>query len=86
MPQLALSVDLEGLDAEAVEDACFAAGALSVSYSDQRDDPILEPAPGEFRLWPSTRLQAVFAAEAASPALLQELAAALGVEPARFRL
>ena len=52
MPQLALSVDLEGLDAEAVEDACFAAGALSVGYSDQRDDPILEPAPGEFRLWP----------------------------------
>lgn len=86
MPQLALSVDLEGLDAEAVEDACFAAGALSVSYSDQRDDPILEPAPGEFRLWPSTRLQAVFAPEAASPALLQELATALGVEPVRFRL
>lgn len=83
MPQLAVSVDLEGLDAEAVEDACFAAGALSISYTDRRDDPILEPAPGEFRLWPSTRMQALFPAELAAPALLATLCAELGIDAAR---
>lgn len=84
MPQLAVSVDLEGLDAEAVEDACFAAGALSVSYTDRRDDPILEPAPGEFRLWPATRLQALFPSELAAPGLIAGLAALLGLDPSRF--
>lgn len=84
MPQLALSVDLAGLDAEAVEEACFAAGALSISYTDRRDDPILEPAPGEFRLWPATRLEALFPAELAAPRLLTELGAALGIDAARL--
>jgi ribosomal protein L11 methyltransferase len=51
---------LDGLDADRVEEACFEFGALAVSYTDQRDDPILEPAPGEFRLWPHSRLQALF--------------------------
>ena len=46
MPQLALTLDLDGLDAERVEEACFEFGAVAVSYTDQRDDPILEPAPG----------------------------------------
>lgn len=60
MPQLAVTLTLDGLDAERVEEACFEFGALSVSYTDMRDDPILEPAPGEFRLWPHSRLQALF--------------------------
>lgn len=60
MPQIALTLSLDGLDAERVEEACFEAGALAVSYTDQRDDAILEPAPGEFRLWPHSRLQALF--------------------------
>ena len=63
MPQVALSLDLDDLDPEAVEAACFAAGALAVTYTDRRDDAILEPAPGEIRLWPSTRLEAIFEAE-----------------------
>ena len=65
---LALSVDLDGLDqvdarVEAAEAACFAAGALSVTLTDAVDDAILEPAPGEVRLWPHTVLQALFPAE-----------------------
>lgn len=79
MAFLSVRIRLDGLVAEAVEDACFAAGALSVSYTDQRDDAILEPAPGEFRLWPATRLEAVFAAEAADPLRLAALAAAIGL-------
>ena len=73
MPQIALTLNLDGLDAERVEEACFEFGALAVSYTDQRDDPILEPAPGEFRLWPHSRLQALFPSIAnrrkSSPAL-----------------
>jgi ribosomal protein L11 methyltransferase len=79
MAFLSVRIRLDGLDAEAIEDACFAAGALSVTYTDQRDDAILEPAPGEFRLWPATRLEAVFDAVAAEPAHLAALAAAIGL-------
>ena len=52
------------LDAEAAEARCFDCGATSVTFTDSRDDPVLEPAPGEFRLWPATRLQALFAGDA----------------------
>ena len=87
MGQYSVTLDLDGLDPERVEDACFAAGALSLSFTDQRDDPILEPAPGEFRLWPATRLQAIFDADAAPPAeVAAGIAAALGVEAARLAI
>jgi ribosomal protein L11 methyltransferase len=76
---LALAIDARGCDAEALEAECFAAGALAVIYTDLRDDPILEPAPGEFRLWPATQLRALFAGEDASAALLARLAAHAGI-------
>lgn len=79
MAYLSVRMLLDGLDADSVEAACFAAGALSVTYTDQRDDAILEPAPGEFRLWPATRLEAVFDATHAEPAMLAGLAASLGI-------
>jgi ribosomal protein L11 methyltransferase len=56
-----LSFELGPLDPEAAESACFDCGATAVTFVDSRDDPILEPLPGEFRLWPATRLQALFA-------------------------
>jgi ribosomal protein L11 methyltransferase len=81
MPHLALSIELGSLDAERVEAACFAGGALAVTLSDSRDDAILEPALGTQPLWPSTRVQALYpdTADAALVKLL--LAAALGIEP-----
>ena len=63
MPFLTVSFDLGALSAQAAEAACFAAGAMSVTLSDAHDDAVLEPAPGEVRLWPATRMQALFAAE-----------------------
>lgn len=74
MPQISLLLDLDGLDATRVEEACFAAGALSVVLTDRRDDAILEPAPGEIRLWPATRLQALFDLDWLSPSALATLA------------
>jgi len=84
MPQLALTLTLDGLDAERVEQACFEFGALAVSYTDQRDDPILEPAPGEFRLWPHSRLQALFPFETSPDEMVACLSHVLHVDAARF--
>jgi ribosomal protein L11 methyltransferase len=86
MPQLALTLTLDGLDAERVEESCFEFGALAVSYTDQRDDPILEPAPGEFRPWPHSRLQALFPFETSPEELIAGLSHVLRVEPARFQV
>ena len=86
MPQLALTLPLDGLEAERVEDACFEFGALAVSYTDQRDDPILEPAPGEFRLWPHSRLQALFPFDTSPQELVAGLSHVLRVPPERFAL
>jgi ribosomal protein L11 methyltransferase len=97
MSFLELSFPLAGLDADTAEAACFDSGAISVTLSDQRDPgggsnhaalpgAVLEPAPGEVRLWAQTRLQALFTAEAAGPELIVSVARALGIEPQRLRL
>lgn len=82
---LALSVDLKGTDPEAAEAACFEAGALSVTLTDAADDAILEPAPGELRLWPRTVMQAMFDPERASPEAILALAGALGLPASAIR-
>ena len=84
MPQIALTLTLDGLDAELVEEACLEFGAVAVSYTDQRDDPILEPAPGEFRLWPHSRLQALFPFDCKPDEIVAGLAHVLRVEPGRI--
>lgn len=86
MGYLSLSVELEGRDPEAVEEALFAAGATSVTLTDAVDDAILEPAPGEVRLWPRTVLQALFPAAAAGPGAIIALAEAIGVPAARINV
>ncbi len=82
MPFLQLSFDLGALDAGAVETACFAAGAVSVTFSDAGDDAVLEPAPGEVRLWPTTRVQALFAGDVDASVVARVLADALGLPEA----
>jgi ribosomal protein L11 methyltransferase len=56
-----LSFDLGPLDPIRAEESCFNLGAASVTFVDAHDDPVLEPLPGEFRLWRTTRLRALFA-------------------------
>jgi ribosomal protein L11 methyltransferase len=76
---LELSFDLGALAAEDAEAACRACGAAAVTFSDAHDDPVLEPAPGEVRLWPATRVRCLFAAQPREP-LRRALAAVLGRE------
>jgi ribosomal protein L11 methyltransferase len=79
---LQLSFDLGQLDAEAVEEAARGYGASAVTLVDARDDPVLEPAPGEVRLWPTTRVSCLFPEHSDGSALVTALVAALGLDPA----
>jgi ribosomal protein L11 methyltransferase len=82
---LELSFQLGALPAEEAEAACFDCGATSVTFSDSRDDPVLEPLPGEFRLWPATRVQALFDEELDAAAAIQALSGALKLEPSAIQ-
>jgi ribosomal protein L11 methyltransferase len=84
MPWLELSFELGLLDPASAETACVAAGALAVTFSDASDQPVLEPAPGEVRLWRQTRLQALFDAQRADVALVATLASVLGLPPSQL--
>ncbi len=81
---LELSFELGPLEAEEVEAACFACGASAVTFLDSRDDPILEPLPGEFRLWPATRVQALFDSGAPEEVVLA-LSTSIGIAPAQLQ-
>ena len=83
MPLLELSIELGELAPDAAEAACLATGALSISFTDAGDDAVLEPRPGELRLWHRTRLHALYGCERAEAALILALADAMGIDPAR---
>lgn len=82
---LELSFQLGALAAEKAESACFDCGASSVTFTDSRDDPVLEPLPGEFRLWPATRVHALFDADAGPEAAIRSVSAALRLDPAEIQ-
>lgn len=80
---LELTFELGSLDSEAAESAAFSCGASAVTFVDARDDPVLEPQPGEVRLWPSTLARCLFTDQ--DPCVLTAaLAAALLIDPARI--
>ena len=81
---LELSFVLGELDPEAAEAACFEAGASAVTFQDAADDPVLEPLPGEVRLWRSTILTALFGEAADAPELTRALGHALNIPPGRI--
>lgn len=76
---LTLSFDLESLDPQAAETACFELGAQAVTFLDAHDDPVLEPLPGELRLWTHTRLSALFEQPHDAGELARRLAARLAL-------
>jgi ribosomal protein L11 methyltransferase len=70
---------LAALSVELVEAALSEIDACSITFVDGGDEPVLEPKPGEVRLWSDTRVRALFQ-ESSGDALrnLDRLAAALG--------
>jgi ribosomal protein L11 methyltransferase len=84
---LELSFELGPLDGEAAERAAVGCGAFAVTLVDAREDPggqILEPAPGELRLWAATRMKCLFVPQPGQdlPGLRQTLGVAVGVDAA----
>lgn len=66
-------MNLDALDAAAVEAVFVACGASSVTLSDGGDDPVLEPGPGETPLWTDTTITGLFAPDADLDALKRRL-------------
>jgi ribosomal protein L11 methyltransferase len=83
---LQLSFALGRLTADAVEAGCFELGALSVTFVDSKDNPVLEPLPGEFRLWPDTTVRALFDATAGAEVIVSQLGASLGLTAEAVRV
>lgn len=75
MPVLELEFPLGRRTAETVEAALFECGAVSVAFFDRADDPVLEPLPGEVRLWRDTLVRSLFPADADPIASLARLGA-----------
>jgi ribosomal protein L11 methyltransferase len=81
---------LAALSSGEVEAALFEIGASSITFVDRGDEPVLEPGPGEIRLWSDTLVRALFqqssdpaagAPTASEPARnVDRLAARLGAE------
>ncbi|MGB6308755.1 MAG: 50S ribosomal protein L11 methyltransferase [Steroidobacteraceae bacterium] len=77
---------LADLSVEQVEAALGEIGASSITFVDRGDEPVLEPKPGEVRLWSDTLVRALFqeCADASQPHTsdavrnLERLAGALG--------
>jgi ribosomal protein L11 methyltransferase len=84
MPFLALRFDLGDRNADAVEASCFDMGAHAITLSDRHDDAVFEPLPGEVRLWPATRVEALFDGDSDPAMLSAQLAAEFGIEPAHI--
>ena len=55
-----VSLIVDGSKAEEISDVLFCLGAVSVTYQDAKDDPILEPLPGEQKMWPTTVVIGLF--------------------------
>jgi ribosomal protein L11 methyltransferase len=51
---------LAALNPDTVETALLEVGASSITFVDRGDEPVLEPMPGEIRLWSDTLVRALF--------------------------
>jgi ribosomal protein L11 methyltransferase len=71
---------LASLSVESVEAVLTEIGASSITLVDRGDEPVLEPLPGEIRLWSDTLVRALFPADAPVDAArkLDHLAAVFG--------
>ena len=82
--QVQFSTDSE--QQQALEDALFTAGAVSVTYADAEDQAILEPGLHETPLWDALLLTALFDADSDSQLLLDAAEQAYGQPLPRYEL
>jgi len=80
MPWIQLSLQTDSKHFEQYEDALLEAGALSVTASDNADQPILEPAPGETPIWEDVCVTGLFEADTDIKQAISILKHSLGVD------
>jgi ribosomal protein L11 methyltransferase len=78
VPFLQLTFETGHGEADELEDACFAAGALAVTLSDAADVPIFEPELNTTPLWPRVRVTLLLPAETGRGDVVSALEDALG--------
>lgn len=83
MPWLQLSMDTTEEQAPLLELILENLGALSVTLGDAGDQPLLEPRPGEEKIWRKTRITGLFPAEQDADALRSSLNQALNADVTR---
>lgn len=86
MPWIQLSLEAGDLDPEQLSDLLLEAGAVSVTFQDAADEPVLEPAPGATPLWSRTRVVALFEAGVSTEALIDGLREPLGEAAERIEV
>jgi ribosomal protein L11 methyltransferase len=86
MSWLQISVEVSADRVDPATEIFTDAGALSVTYQDAADEPILEPALGEHPVWSATRVVALFPVASDPPLLLQRLREVLKDAGLRFRV
>lgn len=79
---------LGDFDTDLVEEALLHLGAVSITFVDRGDEPVLEPKPGEIRLWSDTLVRAMFDAGSDALSTIARLGALVGpriTDQARLR-
>jgi ribosomal protein L11 methyltransferase len=80
MPFYEIEFPLADLDVDSVEAALQSRGACSITLVDRGDEPVLEPRPGEVRLWRDTLVRALFDASSDAVDHLSHLSRVLGLD------
>jgi ribosomal protein L11 methyltransferase len=78
MPWIQLSFFTHKNSSDKAELALLDAGALSVTFRDAEDNPILEPGPGETPLWEDIILTGLFDADVDTESLKEKIKSELG--------
>ena len=78
MPWIQLTFLTDKNSSEKAERGLLDAGALSVTFRDAEDNPILEPGPGETPLWEDIILTGLFDADADTESLKEKIKSSLG--------
>ncbi len=73
-------------DPDSIEALLLELGAVSVTLRDAADSPVLEPAPGEIRIWPQTVVTGLFEADVALEPVQQALIDSGSCDASHIRL
>lgn len=86
MNWLQITFSCNPAQSEPLEDALLACGALSITYQDAADQPLLEPGVGEMPLWDAIQFSALFTADVDTDTVLVGVQSQLDFDLPRFRI